>query len=147
MDDRSTAKAAGLTDDREPILARARDARTISARLAEAAPSHRARWESAFSACLLTRDRIEKIAWSGGGGSPQLGELLHQSRVRYTRLVGRDPLIDEAKRAVMLRVGCSPDDAFQVLRSVSQRRNVKLAVVAREVVDSASSRPAVRRAG
>jgi AmiR/NasT family two-component response regulator len=76
-----------------------------------------------------------------------LSELLHHSRVRYTRLVGRDPVIDEAKRAVMLRVGCSPDDAFEVLRSVSQRRNVKLTVVAREVVDSTANRPTVRRAG
>jgi hypothetical protein len=113
--------------------------------LPDGAPARTARWQAGFSACLLTRDRIEQAAWHGGGRSPKLGEPMYRSRIRYTRLVGRDPLIDEAKRAVMERVRCSPEDAFNVLRSVSQRRNVKLAVVAREVVDSAQHGPAVRR--
>jgi GAF domain-containing protein len=44
--------------------------------------------------------------------------------------------IDQAIGIVMARRNCSADDAFGMLRAVSQRRNVKLRVVAGELVAS-----------
>lgn len=46
-------------------------------------------------------------------------------------------VIDQAIGLVMGQRHCSPDDAFSTLRAVSQRRNVKLRVIAEELVASA----------
>lgn len=45
--------------------------------------------------------------------------------------------IEQAKGIVMGRDRCSPDEAFAVLRRISQNRNVKLHDIARAVVDAA----------
>lgn len=46
------------------------------------------------------------------------------------------PVIDQAKGVLMTRHGCSPDEAFTMLRDASQRDNRKLRDIARGVVDS-----------
>lgn len=48
-------------------------------------------------------------------------------------LESRD-VIGQAKGILMARRGCTPDDAFEALRKVSMRRNVKLKDIAEEVV-------------
>jgi hypothetical protein len=131
--------------DREGLIIRAQTARVRSVQLVDEAPDRRRRWETTFSNCLLTRDRIEQATWHHGARSPELAGLMQRSRERYTRLVGRDTTIDQGKRVLMERFGLSPDDAFALLRTMSQRRNVKLAVIAREVVDS-GARSATRQA-
>ncbi|HEX4100746.1 MAG TPA: ANTAR domain-containing protein, partial [Pseudonocardiaceae bacterium] len=45
-------------------------------------------------------------------------------------------VIDQAIGIVMAKRGCSPEAAFTTLRTVSQRRNIKLRVVATELVDA-----------
>lgn len=50
-------------------------------------------------------------------------------------LKSRD-LIGQAKGIIMERERCSPERAFEILRSVSQRANLKLRDVAQEVVDT-----------
>lgn len=44
--------------------------------------------------------------------------------------------IEQAKGILMARDGCTADEAFDVLRSISQHRNVKLRDVARSVTNS-----------
>ena len=61
-------------------------------------------------------------------------------------LESRD-VIGQAKGILMARRGCTPDDAFEALRKVSMRRNVKLREVADSVVytgdlDDDDARPA-----
>lgn len=43
--------------------------------------------------------------------------------------------IEQAKGMVMMRMGCSPDDAFDLLRQLSQRTNRKLRDVAVDIVE------------
>jgi hypothetical protein len=49
------------------------------------------------------------------------------------------PMIDQAKGILMARHSCSPDEAFQVLATASQRGNRKLREVAAGVVSSVQS--------
>jgi GAF domain-containing protein len=44
-------------------------------------------------------------------------------------------VIEQAKGIIMATSGCSPDEAFQILRSQSQAENVKLRDVASEIVE------------
>lgn len=48
-------------------------------------------------------------------------------------------MIEQAKGVLMARHAVGPDDAFAVLRNQSQRRNVKLRHIAKEVVESTRS--------
>jgi GAF domain-containing protein len=52
----------------------------------------------------------------------------------HLALESRD-LIGQAKGMLMERRGCSADEAFDVLRHLSQRENKKLTLVAREIVE------------
>jgi len=58
-------------------------------------------------------------------------------------------VIDQAIGVIMGQSRCSSDEAFTMLRAVSQRRNVKLRTVAAEIVDAlnatAPPEPGVRR--
>ncbi|MGH3896958.1 MAG: GAF and ANTAR domain-containing protein [Pseudonocardiaceae bacterium] len=45
-------------------------------------------------------------------------------------------VIDQAIGIVMAQLRCSPDEAFASLRTISQRQNIKLRVVAAELVDA-----------
>lgn len=57
------------------------------------------------------------------------GDLRHHLVVPPARL-----LIEQAKGVLMARHGVGPDDAFDLLRSISQRRNVPVRELARVVV-------------
>ncbi|MGH3803005.1 MAG: GAF and ANTAR domain-containing protein, partial [Pseudonocardiaceae bacterium] len=50
-------------------------------------------------------------------------------------------VIDQAIGIVMAQLRCNPEEAFASLRTISQRQNIKLRVVAAELVD-ATWRPA-----
>lgn len=54
---------------------------------------------------------------------------------REASLVGRDPVIEEAKTLLCARYGMSRKDAFLVLRHASSHANRKLRDVARGLVD------------
>lgn len=55
-------------------------------------------------------------------------------------------VIDQAIGIVISRSGGTPDEAFHVLREISQRERRKLADVARQLVDEAARRARARRA-
>jgi ANTAR domain len=48
------------------------------------------------------------------------------------------PVIEQAKGIVMAQQGCGPEEAFELLRRVSQRTNVKLHVLAEQIVKQVS---------
>jgi hypothetical protein len=49
------------------------------------------------------------------------------------------PVIEQAKGIVMAQQRCGPDEAFDVLRRMSQRTNVKLHVLAAQIVEHIAS--------
>jgi two-component system, response regulator / RNA-binding antiterminator len=72
--------------------------------------------------------------------------LLHESA--YARLAARLeslPLIEQAKGILVAQTGCSPEHAFELLKSASQRSNVKVRDLAAEIVSRASSGPVPSR--
>lgn len=66
--------------------------------------------------------------------------VLHESA--YARLEARlqsMPLIEQAKGILMARTGCGPDEAFELLKTSSQRTNVKIRDLAAEIVGTVGS--------
>jgi len=49
------------------------------------------------------------------------------------------PVIEQAKGIVMAQQGCGPEEAFELLRRVSQRTNVKVHVLAEQIVKQVST--------
>jgi len=49
------------------------------------------------------------------------------------------PVIEQAKGIVMAQHGCGPEEAFEVLRRMSQHTNVKLHVLAARLVKQTSA--------
>jgi hypothetical protein len=67
-------------------------------------------------------------------------EILHDSA--FARLQARMesmPVIEQAKGIVMAEQRCGPDEAFDLLRRASQRANVKLHVLAAQIVQKVAS--------
>lgn len=65
-------------------------------------------------------------------------ELLHASA--YARLRAQletMPVIEQAKGILIAQTGCSPDEAFTLLRQASQRSNVRVSELAASIVDRA----------
>ena len=62
-------------------------------------------------------------------------QVLHQSA--YARLAAKHesmPVIEQAKGIIMAQRGCGPEEAFDLLRRASQRSNVKVHVLATQIV-------------
>jgi hypothetical protein len=78
-----------------------------------------------------------------------VGKCIEQTAHLRAALASR-PVIDQAKGILIATHGCSPEDAFDMLCTASQRSNRKLRDIARDVVRSAqegaggrAGRPAV----
>ncbi|NHC44837.1 ANTAR domain-containing protein [Motilibacter aurantiacus] len=82
-------------------------------------------YATAVGSLLTTRRRTEQSRTH----ARQLQEALESRAV-----------IDQAKGIIMIQRGCSADEAFAALVEVSQRRNVRVRVVAQQLVDSATAR-------
>jgi hypothetical protein len=67
-------------------------------------------------------------------------DVLHGSA--YDRLIARlesQPVIEQAKGILMAQLGCTAEDAFDMLRVESQRSNIPVRDIARQVVDRGAS--------
>ena len=72
-------------------------------------------------------------------GRPQR-ERLHESA--FARLQARldtMPVIEQAKGILMAEYRCSPEEAFDLLRRASQKANVKVSVLAEQIVAQITS--------
>ncbi len=79
-----------------------------------------------------TRDRIPR------GGSQR--EILHDSA--FARLQAKHetmPVIERGKGIIMAQQRCGPEEAFALLRQASQHTNVKLYVLAAQMVGQIAS--------
>jgi AmiR/NasT family two-component response regulator len=85
-----------------------------------------------------TRERLNTTRQLVRAGRQQRA-ILHDSA--YARLIARLeslPLIEQAKGILAAQTGCHPDEAFNLLRTASQRSNVKVRDLAAEIVRSAA---------
>jgi AmiR/NasT family two-component response regulator len=59
------------------------------------------------------------------------------------------PVIEQAKGIVMAEQRCAPDEAFDLLRQISQQFNVKVHVLAAQIVEhvASSEKVGARRPG
>jgi AmiR/NasT family two-component response regulator len=60
----------------------------------------------------------------------------------FARLRARQetmPVIEQAKGIIMAQQRCGPDEAFDLLRQASQRTNVKVHVLAAQIVEHVAS--------
>ena len=91
-------------------------------------------WDAMTRRLEETRARVQATLDRVGKGRPQR-ELLHDSA--FARLQARletMPVIEQAKGIVMARNGCGPEEAFDLLRRASQRANIKVRVLAEQIV-------------
>jgi ANTAR domain len=90
------------------------------------------RFEQAKAQLQATIDRVRN-------GRPQR-EILHDSA--FARLQARlesMPVIEQAKGIMMAQQRCGPDEAFDLLRRASQRANIKVSVLAAQIVEQVAS--------
>jgi hypothetical protein len=70
-------------------------------------------------------------------------EVLRESAVARMRArLESLPVIEQAKGIVMAQQRCGPEEAFDLLRRMSQRANVKVHVLAAQIVANVASPPA-----
>jgi AmiR/NasT family two-component response regulator len=89
-----------------------------------------------LEATLNAADEALDKAWITGG---DVEAHLLQAKA-LSEAIGRDPMIEEAKVRLARSRGCTPSEAFDVLRKLSQRSNRKLREVAHEVVQASIAR-------
>jgi AmiR/NasT family two-component response regulator len=88
----------------------------------------------------LARSRLRATRQRISAGRSER-QVLHDSA--YARMAARldsQPVIEQAKGILIAQVGCTPDEAFAMLRAASQRTNVRVRDLAHEIVDRAASR-------
>ena len=68
-------------------------------------------------------------------GRSRRGERGEPAFARLQSRLATMPVIEQAKGIVMAQQGCGPDEAFDVLRRASQQANVKLHVLAAQIVE------------
>jgi AmiR/NasT family two-component response regulator len=92
------------------------------------------------------RARLQVTIDQVRNGRPQR-QILHDSA--YARLQAQldtMPVIEQAKGILMAQYRCRPEEAFDLLRRASQRANVKVSVLAAQIVEQIAS-PERRSAG
>jgi hypothetical protein len=95
----------------------------------------RRRLEQAWARSQELMDQIEK-------GRTQR-EILHDSAMaRLNTRLASMPVIEQAKGVLMAQQRCGPDAAFELLRRASQRANVKVSVLAAQIVEQVAAAPA-----
>ena len=75
------------------------------------------------------------------------GVLYHSAYARLQARMDTMPVIEQAKGVLMAQQRCGPDEAFELLRLASQRANVKVHVLAEQVVAHFGSQKPVSDAG
>ena len=65
--------------------------------------------------------------------------MQHSEFARLHARMGTMAVIEQAKGIVMAQQGCGPEEAFDVLRRISQHTNVKLHVLATQIVEQTAA--------
>ena len=92
----------------------------------------RQRSEQARARARMTRHKV-RVARSHNETLGDAGFAWLEARL------GTMPVIEQAKGIVMAQQRCGPDQAFDVLRRMSQQANVKLRMLATQIVEQVAS--------
>jgi ANTAR domain-containing protein len=88
------------------------------------------------------RAQLEAIAKWIETGRPQREVLRESAFARMQARLESLPVIEQAKGILMAQRRCGPEEAFGLLRQASQRANLKLHVLAAQIVAQVASPPA-----
>jgi AmiR/NasT family two-component response regulator len=91
------------------------------------------RFEDIKARLRMTLDQIQN-------GRPQREVLRDSAFARLQARMESMPVIEQAKGILMAQHRCGPDEAFDLLRRASQRANVKVSVLATQMVEQIASR-------
>ena len=136
-----------LTEDRAPARSiltaeSTRSATNAGTGSGESAPWDASRLEAAWLEFNAQMRRLEQakarlqatVEQVRNGRSER--EMLHDSA--FARLQARletMPVIEQAKGILMAQQGCGPEEAFELIRRASQLANIKVRVLAAEIVE------------
>jgi hypothetical protein len=90
------------------------------------------RFEAARARLQATLDQLRK-------GRPRREMLRDSAFARLQARFDTMPVIEQAKGVLMARNHCGPEEAFDLLRRASQRANVKVSVLAAQIVEQAAA--------
>jgi len=80
------------------------------------------------------RSRLRIMGDIVGNGQSLQDILLHSEFARLQARLNSMPVIEQAKGILMAQQRCGPDQAFDLLRRASQRANVKVRVLAAQMI-------------
>lgn len=83
------------------------------------------------------RTRLEATLAELVQGATREDRLRVSAMARLQARLDTLPVIEQAKGILICRSGCSPDEAFDILRRASQRTNVKVTDIAAQIVATA----------
>lgn len=85
------------------------------------------------------RERLQETLDQLRKGKPQRQRLRDSAFARLQAKLDTMPVIEQAKGILMAQNRCGPEEAFDLLRRASQRANVKVSVLAAEIVEQVAS--------
>ncbi|HEU5388958.1 MAG TPA: ANTAR domain-containing protein [Streptosporangiaceae bacterium] len=96
-------------------------------------------WDAMARRLEETRARVQATMDRVMNGRSQREMLRDSAFARLQARLDSMPVIEQAKGIVMARKSCGPDEAFDLLRRASQRANVKVSVLATQIVQQIAS--------
>jgi hypothetical protein len=91
------------------------------------------RYEDIRARLRATLDQLRK-------GRPQRDMLRDSAFARMQARLDTMPVIEQAKGVLMAQHRCGPEEAFDLLRRASQRANLKVSVLAAQIVEQVACR-------
>jgi hypothetical protein len=85
------------------------------------------------------RTRLQETFDQLRKGRPQREKLRDSAFARMQAKLDTMPVIEQAKGVLMAQHRCGPEEAFDLLRRASQRANVKVSVLAAQIVEQVAS--------
>jgi hypothetical protein len=112
------------------------DSRPAVARRLEAA---RREFDAQAQRFEEAKSQLEATAGTFRESRPRRRILYYSAYARLQAKLDTMPVIEQAKGILMAQQGCGPDEAFDLLRRASQRANVKVHVLAEQMVAQLAS--------
>jgi len=85
-------------------------------------------------------ERLRVTRYSLANGRSQREQLHESVYARLRAKLETMPVIEQAKGILIAQAGCTPEEAFDMLRRASQRSNVRVSELAAGIVDRAVTR-------
>jgi AmiR/NasT family two-component response regulator len=87
-----------------------------------------------------TAEQLRATRYSLANGRSQREQLHESAYARLRAKLETMPVIEQAKGILIAQTGCTPEEAFDMLRQASQRSNVRVSELAAGIVNRAVTR-------